>query len=285
MTLPSKLEELPQKMGLIAGNGRFPFLVLEEARQRGIAVVTLAIKEEAEPTIEEIADTVHWVGLGELSRAVRLLKEASVDRVIMAGQVKHKRVFNILRPDRLLIKVLSRLRSRSTDTILKAVAEVLSEEGVELMDSTLLLASVLSTEGPMGKRRPSTDDKENLAFGYRMAKALAGLDIGQTVVVKEKSVVAVEAMEGTDATVRRAGQIVSESPGGLAVVKVARPSQDMRFDVPVVGPRTIEVMSEAGVSVLALEPGKCLLLEKDTLLQRADELKIVVYGINESEME
>jgi DUF1009 family protein len=277
-------KELPQKIGLIAGNGRFPFLVLEEARQRGISVVTLAIKEEAEPAVEEIAGAVHWVGLGELSRAVRILKEAGIDRVIMAGQVKHKRVFNILRPDKLLIKVLSRLRSRSTDTILKAVADVLSEEGVELIDSTLLLTSVLSTEGPMGKRRPSTEEKDNLAFGYRMAKALARLDIGQTVVVKEKSVVAVEAMEGTDETVRRAGRIVSESPGGLAVVKVARPSQDMRFDVPVVGPRTIEVMSEAGVSVLALEPGKCLLLEKDTLLKRADELKIAVYGITKSEM-
>ena len=276
--------ELPEKIGLIAGNGSFPFLVLDAARQRGIAVVTLAIKEEAEPSIEEVADTVHWVALGELRRAVKILKEAGIDRALMAGQVKHKRVFKILRPDTLLLKVLSRLRSRNTDAILKAVADVLSGEGVELMDSTLLLTSVLSTKGPMGKRRPSAEEKENVAFGYRMAKAVASLDIGQTVVVKAKSVVAVEAMEGTDEAVRRAGRVVSESPGGLAVVKVARPSQDMRFDVPVVGPRTIEVMSESGVSVLALEPGKCLLLEKEAMLKRADELKIAVYGVTEREV-
>ncbi len=274
-------EGLPEgePLGLIAGNGSFPFLILEEASRRRISVVTLAIKGEAHPDIDKFADPLHWIGLGELSRAVRIFRESGASRAIMAGQVKHKKVFQLLRPDRLLIKVLTRLKTRNTDAILKAVADVLEEEGIHLLDSTVLLTALLAEPGPMGRKSPSRNDEENIAFGFLMAKEIARLDIGQTVVVKSKAVVAVEAMEGTDETIRRAGEIMSNSRGDLAVVKVARPSQDMRFDVPVVGPQTIVTMSEVGASVLALESAKCLLLERSEILRLADEKGIAVTGI------
>jgi DUF1009 family protein len=270
-------------LGLIAGNGSFPFLVLEEANRRRIPVVTLAINGEADPSIDRLASPLHWVALGDLGKAVRILRDAGASRAIMAGQVKHKKVFQLLRPDRLLFKVLARLETRNTDAILKAVAKVLEEEGIYLLDSTVLLTALLAEPGPMGRKSPSRKDAENIAFGFRMAKEIARLDVGQTVVVKSKAVVAVEAMEGTDETIRRAGEIMSTSRGELAVVKVARPSQDMRFDVPVVGPRTIETMSEAGASVLALEAGKCLLLERAKILRLADEEGIAVTGIQAEE--
>ncbi len=268
-----------EPLGLIAGNGSFPFLVLEEAERQRIRVVTLAIKGEADPNLDKCAGPLHWVALGDLGKAVRILRDSGASRAIMAGQVKHKKVFQLLRPDRLLIKVLTRLETRNTDAILKAVADVLEEEGIHLLDSTVLLSALLAEPGPMGRKIPRRSDEENIAFGFRVAKEIARLDIGQTVVVKSKAVVAVEAMEGTDETIRRAGEIMSTSRGELAVVKVARPSQDMRFDVPVVGPRTIVTMAEAGASVLALESGKCLLLEKVEILRLADEKGIAVTGI------
>jgi DUF1009 family protein len=271
--------EAGETIGLIAGSGRFPFLVLEEAKRRGIPVVTIAVKGEADPRIEGAADELYWVSLGELGRCTRHLKEGGAHRAIMAGRVEHTRVFGLIRPDPLLFKVLSRLKTRNTDAILKAVADVLAEEGIHLIDSTTFLTALITTEGRLGKRSPTREEKDNIAFGFRMAKELARLDIGQTVVIKEKAVVAVEAMEGTDETIRRAGRIVGSSPGGLTVVKVARPSQDMRFDVPVVGPRTIETMSRTGASALALEAGKSLLLEREKLLQQADDNGICVYGI------
>jgi DUF1009 family protein len=273
-------DEVSETIGLIAGSGRFPFLVLEEAERRGVPVVTIAVKGETDPSIEDAADRLHWVSLGELGRCVKHLKDAGAHRAIMAGRVEHSSVFGLLRPDRLLIKVLSRLKTRNTDAILKTVADVLAEEGIHLMDSTTFLTTLITTEGPLGKRSPTREEKDNIAFGFEMARELARLDIGQTVVVKEKAVVAVEAMEGTDETIRRAGRIVGSTPGGLTVVKVARPSQDMRFDVPVVGPRTIDTMSETGASALALEAGKSILLEREELLRRADEAGICICGIS-----
>lgn len=283
MTRQAHPEGFCGTLGLIAGGGRFPLLILEEARRRQIPVVTIAIREEADPDIQAAADTLHWVALGELGRCVEFFNEASVSRVIMAGQVKHKRIFRVIRPDRLLLKALSRLRSRNTDAILKTVADVFAEEGIELMDSTSLLSALLAELGPMAERHPTREEMENIAFGYRVAKEVARLDIGQTVVVKGKAVVAVEAMEGTDETIRRAAGVVSSAPGGLAVIKVARPSQDMRFDVPVVGPRTIDVMAEASASVLAIEAGKCLLVERDELLRRADRARIAVVGMSDED--
>ena len=262
-------------LGLIAGNGEFPLLVLDEARRRGFEVVALAIKGEADSRIEDRGATVHWIGLGEVSRCIKLFKKAGVSRAIMVGQVRHKKIFRFLRPDPGLLRVLSRMKSRNTDAILGAVADVLAEEGIHLLDSTSLLRALVATEGVLGKRKPSSEEKKDIAFGLRMAREMARLDIGQTVVVRGGAVVAVEAMEGTDETIRRAGGIVS---GGLTVAKVARPSQDMRFDVPVVGPRTIEVMADLGCAVLALQAEKSLLLERETLIEKANDAKIVVIG-------
>jgi DUF1009 family protein len=267
---------LPDRLGLIAGEGRFPFLVLEEARRLGVPVTLLLIEGEADPSLAPVDGAAfHWVGLGELSRSVQILREAGVKEAILAGRVKHVRAFDILRPDRLSLKVLSRLRSRSTEAMLLAVADVLGEEGIELLDSTLLLRHHLATEGPMTRRKPSKEELESLRFGLEMARGLASLDIGQTVVVKRMAVVAAEAMEGTDRAIRRAGEIAE---GPFVVVKVARPRQDMRFDVPVVGPKTIESMAAVGATVLGLETGRVLLLERDELLRRAEDLAIGVYG-------
>ena len=262
-------------LGLIAGNGEFPLLVLDEARRRGVEVVALAIEGETDSRIEDRGATVHWIGLGEVSRCIKLFKKAGVNRAIMAGQVKHKKIFRSLRPDPGLLRVLSRMKSRNTDAILGAVADVLAEEGIQLLDSTSLLRSWVATEGVLGKRKPSAGEKKDIAFGLRMAREIARLDVGQTVVVRAGAVVAVEAMEGTDETILRAGGIVS---GGLTVAKVARPSQDMRFDVPVVGPRTIEVMADVGCTVLALQAERTLLLERETLVEKANDSKIVVIG-------
>ncbi len=274
---PADSQPIPPNsaLGLIAGNGEFPLLVLDEARRRGVEVIALAIEGETDSRIEDRGVTVHWIGLGEVSRCIKLFKKAGVSRAIMAGQVKHKKIFRSLRPDPGLLRVLSRMKSRNTDAILGAVADVLAEEGIHLLDSTSLLRSLVATEGVLGKRKPSSEEKKDIAFGLRTAREITRLDIGQTVVVKSGAVVAVEAMEGTDETIRRAGGIVA---GGLTVAKVARPSQDMRFDVPVVGPRTIEVMADVGCAVLALQAEKSLLLERETLLEKANDAKIVVVG-------
>jgi DUF1009 family protein len=274
---PSDSQPIPPEstLGLIAGNGQFPLLVLDEARRRGVQVVALAIEGETDSRIEDRGATVHWIGLGEVSRCIELFKKAGVSQAIMAGQVKHKKIFRSLRPDPALIRVLSRMKSRNTDAILGAVADVLAEEGIHLLDSTSLLRPLVATPGVLGSRKPSSDEEKDIEFGLRMARELARLDIGQTVVVKGGAVVAAEAMEGTDETIRRAGGIVS---GGLTVAKVARPSQDMRFDVPVVGPRTIDVMVEVGCSVLAVQAEKSLLLEREALIGKADDGGIVVFG-------
>lgn len=275
--MESSPDSFPKELGLIAGEGRFPFLVLSEARRLGIRTVTLAIEGEADPGLEEQeAESLHWLRLGDLSKCVRLLKEQGIDRAIMAGRVRHVRAFDIVRPDRLMLKVLGRLRSRATSVMLSTVADVLAEEGVELLDSTRLLRSHLSREGAMTKRSPRKGELEDVRFGFGMARGLAELDIGQTVVVKSKAVVAAEAIEGTDGTIRRARELM-EPP--FVVVKVARPSQDMRFDVPVVGPTTLESMVLAGAKVLGLEADKVLLLERDEVLRTAEEHGIAVFGV------
>jgi DUF1009 family protein len=268
---------LPERLGLIAGEGRFPFLVLEEARRLSIPVTAILIEGEADPSLAAaVGSGFHWVGLGELSRTVRILREAGVREAILAGRVKHAKAFDIVRPDLLTLKVLTRLRSRSTEALLVAVADVLGEEGIELVDSTILLHRCLANEGAMTKRRPSKEDLESLRFGLEMARGLAALDVGQTVVVKRMAVVAAEAMEGTDRAIRRAAEI-ADPP--FVVVKVARPRQDVRFDVPVVGPGTIDSMDAAGASLLGLEADRVLLLDREELLRRAEERGIAVYGM------
>ncbi len=273
-----KKDSLPSILGLIAGEGRFPFMVVAEAERQGISLVTLGIEGEADEALETECDEFQWIGIGQISRCVKTFRAAGISQAIMAGRVRHVRVFQLLKPDRLMLKVLSRLPSRTTEAMLKTLADVLSEEGVELIDSTTLLTRFLASDGAMTKRKPNKEEMVDIEFGARQARGLAALDIGQTVVIKRKSVVAAEAMEGTDDTVRRSGVVVK---GPLVVVKVARPDQDIRFDVPVVGPTTIDSMVDAGASVLALEAGRVLLVDRDELLGKADEHRIAVYGFRD----
>jgi DUF1009 family protein len=269
------------KLGLIAGNGRFPFLVLDAARSMGHEVTVVAIKEEAFKDLEEAAATpgpaasVHWISLGQLGGWIRILEQAGVSRAVMAGQVKHTKIFGGIVPDMTALSVLTRLKSRNTDAIIAAVADVMREHGVELIDSTALLQPMLASEGVMSRRAPSADEQKDLEFGYRMADAIAGLDIGQTIAVKHQAVVAVEAMEGTDETIARAGHLAG---AGVAIVKVAKPGQDMRFDVPVVGLATIQAMRLAGATLLSLDAGRTLMFERESMLASADEAGIAVVG-------
>jgi hypothetical protein len=276
------------KLGLIAGNGRFPFLVLDAARAQGYDVVVAAIKEEAFPEIDKHgAAAVYWLSLGELSKLIDTFKQEGVTRAVMAGQVKHKQIFSSIRPDWRLAKLLFSLTTRNTDSLLGAVAKVLAEEGITLENSTSLLEPLLVKPGVLTKRAPTEQEKKNISYGREVALALGHYDIGQTVVIAESACVAVEAMEGTDATIERAGQIMaslnddagkSTLDRSLTVVKIAKPKQDMRFDVPVVGVKTIEVMRKGGASCLALDAGKCLLIDGDAVVQAADDAGIAMLG-------
>src|SRR6185503_11952761 len=278
------------KLGLIAGNGRFPFLLLDAARAQGLAVTVAAIREETDPEINHRAAiddkiTVHWLSLGELSRLIDIFHKEDVKSAVMSGQVKHKQIFSSIRPDWRLAKLLLNLRTRNTDMLLGAVAKVLADEGIELMSSTQFLEPLLAEEGTLteaaGGRAPTDDERKNIEYGLGVARALAGFDIGQTVVVAAQACVAVEAMEGTDATIERAG-LLMESLGDdastldrhLTVVKVAKPNQDMRFDVPVIGLATIETMIRAGASCLSVEAGRTLLFDRESVLDRANQAGI-----------
>jgi hypothetical protein len=273
-----------QRIGLIAGNGKFPFLVLDAARASGYEVVVVAIKEEAFPEIESRgASSVHWLSLGELSKLIETFQREGVKRAVMAGQVKHKQIFSAIRPDWRLAKLLLSLTTRNTDSLLGAVGKVLAEEGITLENSTWLLEPLLAKAGVLTRRAPSEQERKNIDYGRTVARHLAQHDIGQTVVIAEAACVAVEAMEGTDATIERAGQILRSLPGdastlsrGLTVVKIAKPNQDMRFDVPVIGIKTIEVMQAAGATCLELDAGKCLLLDGEKIIDAANAAGIAV---------
>jgi len=273
-----------KKLGLIAGNGRFPFLVLDAARAQGFEVVVAAIKEETFPEIESHgAAAIHWLSLGELSRLIETFQREGVSRAVMAGQVKHKQIFSAIRPDWRLAKLLLNLRTRNTDALLGAIAKVLADEGIALENSTALLEPLLARTGTLTKRSPNDTEKANIAYGRDVARHLAQYDIGQTVVVAEGACVAVEAMEGTDATIRRASEIMksleadaSTLSRALTVVKIAKPNQDMRFDVPVIGVKTMEVMKNAGATCLAVDAGKCLLLDGDQVIEAADAGNIAI---------
>jgi DUF1009 family protein len=276
------------KLGLIAGNGRFPFLLLDAARAQGLDVVVAAIREETDAEMDQRAATdhgvsVYWLSLGELSRLIETFQKEGVQKAVMAGQVKHKQIFSSIRPDWRLAKLLLNLRSRNTDMLLGAVAKVLGDEGIELLSSTQFLEPLLAQEGVLTKRAPDQDECKNIEYGLGVASTVAGFDIGQTVVVAAQACVAVEAMEGTDATIERAGRLM-ESLGGdastlarrLTVVKVAKPNQDMRFDVPVIGVPTVETMIRAGASCLSIEAGRTLLFDRDSLLERASQAGIAI---------
>jgi DUF1009 family protein len=278
-----------QRIGLIAGNGKFPLLVLEAARAQGFEVVVAAIKEEASPEVEDYgAASVHWLSLGELGKLIETFKREGVHRAIMAGQVKHKQIFSAIRPDWRLAKLLLSLTTRNTDSLLGAVARVLADEGISLENSTRLLEPLLAEPGTLTYRAPSEQERRNIDYGRAVASQLAQYDIGQTVVIAESACVAVEAMEGTDATIERAGLIMNSLRGdastlsrSLTVVKMAKPNQDMRFDVPVIGVRTIDVMQAAGATCLALDAGKCLLLDGEKVLEAANAAGIAVVADHE----
>jgi len=276
--------DFKEKLGLIAGNGKFPFLVVDAARAQGFDVVVAAIKEETFPEIEKSgASAVHWLSLGELSKLIETFKQEGVHRAVMAGQVKHKQIFSSIKPDWRLAKLLLSLGTRNTDSLLGAVAKVLGDEGITLENSTSLLEPLLASAGVLTDRSPSEEEQKNIAYGREVARHLAQYDIGQTVVIAESACVAVEAMEGTDATIERAGHIMRSLEGdastlsrALTVVKIAKPNQDMRFDVPVIGVKTIEVMRSAGATCLALDAQRCLLLDGDAVRRAANEAKITI---------
>ena len=279
------------KLGLIAGNGRFPFLLLDAARAQGLAVVVAAIREEADPELDRRAAederiTVHWLSLGELSRLIETFHKEGVEKAVMEGQVKHKQIFSSIRPDWRLAKLLLNLRSRNTDMLLGAVAKVLGDEGIEIVSSTAFLEPLLAAEGVLTGRVPDEDERKNIEYGLSVARAVAGFDIGQTVVVAAQACVAVEAMEGTDAAIERAGLLMRslQEPASmlerrLTVVKVAKPNQDMRFDVPVIGIATVETMLRAGASCLSVEAGRTLLFDRARLIERANEESIAIVAV------
>lgn len=273
-----------EKLGLIAGNGKFPFLVLEAARAQGYDVIVAAIKEETFPEIESHgAAAVHWLSLGELSKLIETFQREGVRRAVMAGQVKHKQIFSSIRPDWRLAKLLLSLGTRNTDSLLGAVAKVLGDEGITLENSTWLLEPLLVKPGVLTQRTPTEEELKNIEYGRVVARQLALHDIGQTVVIAESACVAVEAMEGTDATIERAGQIMRSLHGdastlsrALTVVKIAKPNQDMRFDVPVIGVKTIETMHAAGATCLSVDAGQCLLLDGQKVVDDADTAGIAI---------
>jgi DUF1009 family protein len=260
--------------GLIAGSGDFPFLVLEGARSRGIEMAVVAIREEASPALEGAAKRLHWVSLGELSRTVELLHQEGVKRAVMAGQVKHNKIFSSIKPDWKLAKLLFSLPSKNTDSLIGAVAKVLSDEGIELVNSTEFLGQLLPVAGVLTRRPPDESEAADIAYGRQIALQIAGLDLGQTVVVRDGACVAIEAMEGTDETIERAARIASGQR--LVIVKVSKPQQDMRFDVPVVGAKTIEVMRRSNATALAIDAGRTLLFDREALLRAADDAAIAI---------
>ena len=263
--------------GLIAGNGRFPFLVLEGARSQGIDMAVIAIKEEASPEIERAAKRVHWVSLGELSKTIEFMHQEGVSQAVMAGQVKHNKIFSSIRPDWKLAKLLLSLPRKNTDALIGAVARVLEDDGIRLVDSTHFLKPLLPEPGILTRRAPNEHESDDIAYGLGVARHIAEMDIGQTVVIADRACVAVEAMEGTDEVIARAARIAGGRP--LVVVKVSKPGQDMRFDVPVVGLPTIEHMKSAGATALAVDAGRTLLFDRSQLIESAEAAGIAIQAV------
>ena len=270
------------KLGLIAGNGQFPFLVLEGAKRAGVSVAVAAIREETDPTIDQFADNVTWVGVGQLGKMLRFFKNEGVEKAIMAGQVKHVQIFSSSIPDLRMVKMLLRLPRKNTDALIGAVADELASEGIELIDSTHFLTDYLPQAGPLTKRAPDDRERGDIEYGLEVAHEIARLDLGQTIVVRARACVAIEAMEGTDAVIRRAGELAR---GRLTVVKIAKPDQDMRFDVPVVGLSTIQTMIAAGATCLCLTAGKTLMFEREEMCALANKNKITIVAVEPRDSE
>jgi DUF1009 family protein len=266
------------KYGLIAGNGRFPLLVLEGARDEGVEMVVAAIKEETSPEIERLATRVEWIGVGQLGRLIKFFKDEQVTHAVMAGQVKHHQIFRLnALPDLRMVRMLARLGSKNTDSLIGAVAEELEREGISLANSTDFLRPLIGREGVLSRRSPTKEERADIEYGLGVAAEIARLDLGQTIAVKDRAVLAVEAMEGTDAVIERAGLITRGRP--FVVVKVAKPDQDMRFDVPVIGLPTIEAMHNAGATAIHISPDRTLILDREEVIALADERRICVVAI------
>lgn len=276
--------------GLIAGNGRFPFMVVEGARRAGVSLSIAAIREEADPRLEQEVEHFTWVGIGQLGKLLRFFKAEGVEKAIMAGQVKHVRIFSGAIPDARMLKMLLKLPRRNTNSLIGGIATELAREGIDLVDSTCFLQDFLPAAGTITRRKPNPDERADIAYGKEITEQLAALNLGQTIVVRGKACVAIEAMEGTDATIRRAGEVMrgehqhgSEmampSCGPLTVVKLSKADQDMRFDVPVVGMSTIRVMADAGATCLCISAGKTLLFDRDETVSLADQNKIAITAI------
>ena len=275
---------MSKRLGLIAGNGKFPFLVLDAAKARGYEVVVAAINEETYPEIAHRgAVSVHWMSLGELGKLIDTFKREGVSEAIMAGQVKHKQIFSNIKPDWRMAKLLLTLPLRNTDSLIGAVAQVLADDGITLLNSTSFLEPMLASEGVLTRRAPTDQEQTNVTYGRAVAHHVARFDIGQTVVIAQAACVSIEAMEGTDAAILRAGELMQSLHGeasilgrALTVIKVSKPNQDMRFDVPVIGLRTIETMKKAGASCLALDAGRTLMLDKEAIVAAADAAGIAI---------
>src|SRR5437867_12472634 len=267
------------KLGLIAGNGKFPFLVLEGAKRAGSTVAVAAIREETDPEIERLTDRMTWVGIGQLGKLLRFFKDEGVEKAIMAGQVKHAQIFSSSIPDLRMVKMLLKLPRRNTDALIGAVANELASEGIELIDSTYFLKDQLPIAGTLTKREPDERERGDIEYGLEIAREIARLDLGQTIVIRDRACVAIEAMEGTDAVIRRAGQLVR---GRLTMIKVAKPDQDMRFDVPVVGVPTLETMKDCGATCLCLTAAKTLMFDREEMIKVANTRKIVIVAVEPS---
>ncbi|HEX9920878.1 MAG TPA: UDP-2,3-diacylglucosamine diphosphatase LpxI [Candidatus Methylomirabilis sp.] len=264
---------MQEQIGLIAGEGRFPFLVAQAAREKGLRIVAAAIKEEASPELSQAVDCIYWLHVGELGKLIRSFQREGIRQAVMAGKIQKRHLFSQIKPDLRATLLYLRLKEKNDDAILKAICDELQSEGIELLECTSLISSLLAPQGVLTSRPPSEWERKDIEFGRRMARAIAGLDIGQTVVVKNCAVLAVEAIEGTNLAIRRGAEWGGE---GVVVVKVAKPQQDLRFDVPVVGPDTLEVMREVKASVLALEAGKVIIVDKEEMLKAAEEAKISI---------
>ncbi|MFH1368269.1 MAG: UDP-2,3-diacylglucosamine diphosphatase LpxI [Elusimicrobiota bacterium] len=264
------------KIGIIAGNGRFPFLVAEEIKRTGDQVYLAAIKEETDKNLEKLADKTRWLALGQIQKLIDFFKEENVKTAVMAGQVKHVQIFAVLKLDLRAAKMLASLKNKKTDSLLGAVADELSKDGITLLPSHKYLRHLLPEKGMLIGRKPSKNEQDDIDFGFKTAKQIAGLDIGQTIVVKDKAVVAVESMEGTDECIKRAFSLGKDR---IIVIKVAKPNQDMRFDIPVIGPRTVSVMSECKAGVLAVESGSTLMIDRDQLVKSAKEKGITIIAL------
>ena len=269
------------KYGIICGNGRFPVLALEAARRQGDEAVAFAIREEASPEVERVAARCHWISLGDLSKLIDTCKSEGIRQIMMAGQVKHAKIFSSIKPDWRLFKVLAALPRKNTDSLIGAVQKVLSDEGVELVDSTLLLKPLLAPAGAITKRKPTADEQRDIEYGQKIALALSGLDLGQSVAICDKACVALEAMEGTDAMLRRAASLVEGK--SLTLVKASGRRRHLLFDVPVIGPGTIGTMVETGTTAVAVDAGRTLMLDREELLTKANAAKIAIVGMEPSE--